>query len=228
MRVIMGATGHVGSAVAQVLLDRREEVLIVSRDAKKAAAWHSGLEKVVAESTGGAQRGERIGDLGTLWEFEEGLRGQSIPAAINRAAYYMSNWDPLFEVARKTGTLPTMYPPAFAFPMVAPQDLGHAAVERLLSEDRDVGVRYVAGPRRYSSADVADAISAILGRPVAVVATTPTKWKDAFVDLGCSNAAAESYAGMVAASLNGGFGVPDDAWRGTTTLEAYCRQAITV
>jgi hypothetical protein len=33
----------------------------------------SGLEKVVAESTGGAQPRDRIGDLNVLWELEEGL-----------------------------------------------------------------------------------------------------------------------------------------------------------
>jgi hypothetical protein len=53
----------------------------------------SGLEKVVAESTGGAQPRDRIGDLNVLWELEEGLSRQTIPAAINRAAYYMTNWD---------------------------------------------------------------------------------------------------------------------------------------
>jgi hypothetical protein len=31
------------------------------------------LEKVVAESTGGAQPGDRIGDLNVLWELEKGL-----------------------------------------------------------------------------------------------------------------------------------------------------------
>lgn len=46
----------------------------------------SGLEKVVAASTYGAQPGEAIGDLLTLWLLEEGLRRQSIPAAISRGA----------------------------------------------------------------------------------------------------------------------------------------------
>lgn len=55
-----------------------------------AALMDSGLEKVVAQSTGGARPGDRIGDLSVLWELEEGLRRQSIPAAINRGAYYMT------------------------------------------------------------------------------------------------------------------------------------------
>ena len=70
----------------------------------------SGLEKVVAASVLGARAGERIGDLGVLWELEEGLRRQPIPAAINRGGYYMSNWTPLIDTARRTGKLPSMLP----------------------------------------------------------------------------------------------------------------------
>lgn len=57
-----------------------------------AALEGSSLEKVVAASTYGARPGEPAGDLTTLWALEEGLRGQAIPAAINRGAYYMTNW----------------------------------------------------------------------------------------------------------------------------------------
>lgn len=39
MYVIMGGTGHVGSAVAQALLDRGEAVTIITRDASRAGAW---------------------------------------------------------------------------------------------------------------------------------------------------------------------------------------------
>ncbi|WPH17111.1 NmrA family NAD(P)-binding protein [Variovorax paradoxus] len=280
MYVIMGGTGHVGSAVAQALLDRGEAVTIVTRDAKRAGAWRakgaeiaeanvedvaslraafqrgrrafllnpladtsadtdtierrtvanilsalegSGLQKVVAESTGGAQPGERIGDLSVLWELEEGLRRQSIPAAINRAAYYMSNWDGLLDAVRSTGRLPTMYDPDLTIPMAAPLDLGEIAARRLVSPLDDVGIRYVEGPRRYSSVDVAKAFSQALGRPVELDVTPRDKWKAAYRGLGFSEAAADSYARMAAVSVDSGFDMPGDALRGSTTLEAYIR-----
>ncbi|WP_418147879.1 NmrA family NAD(P)-binding protein [Variovorax paradoxus] len=280
MYVIMGGTGHVGSAVAQALLGRGEAVTIVTRDAKRAGAWRakgaeiaeanvedvaslraalqrgrrafllnpsadtsadtdtierrtvanivqalegSGLQKVVAESTGGAQPGERIGDLSVLWELEEGLRRQSIPAAINRAAYYMSNWDGLLDTVRSTGRLPTMFDPELAIPMAAPHDLGEIAARRLESPLDDVGIRYVEGPRRYTSADVARAFSEALGRPVELDVTPRGKWKAAFRGLGFSEAAADSYARMTAVSVDSGFEMPGDALRGSTTLEAYIR-----
>jgi len=191
-----------------------------------AALDGSGLEKVVAASTAGAQPGDRIGDLNVLWELEEGLRRQPIPAAINRGAYYMSNWDVQLDAVRKTGTLQTMYPADLLIPMVAPLDLGEIAAQRLVSTPDDTGIRYVVGPRRYSSADVAKAFSQALGAPVGVDVIPRDEWKEAFQGLGFSEAAADSYARMTAVSLDGGFDMPDDALRGATTLEAYIRDLL--
>jgi uncharacterized protein YbjT (DUF2867 family) len=283
MYVIMGGTGHVGSATAAALLARGEQVTIVTRDAKRAGAWlregaeiveanvnevaslraafrrgsrafllnpnadtsadtdaverqtvanilsaldGSGLEKVVAASTGGAQPGDRIGDLNVLWELEEGLRRQTIPAAINRGTYYMSNWDSQLDSVRKTGKLQTMYPADLLIPMVAPLDLGEIAAQRLVSTPDDTGIRYVGGPRRYSSADVAKAFSQALGVPVSVEVIPRDEWEEAFQGLGFSEAAADSYARMTAVSLDGGFDMPDDALRGATTLEAHIRDLL--
>ena len=283
MYVIMGGTGHVGSATAAALLARGEQVAIVTHDANRAGEWlregaeiveanvnevaslraafrrgsralllnpnadtsadtdaverrtvanilsalnGSGLEKVVAASTGGAQPGDRIGDLSVLWELEEGLRRQPIPAAINRGAYYMSNWDSQLDPVRKTGTLQTMYPADLLIPMVAPLDLGEIAAQRLVSTPDDIGIRYVGGPRRYSSADVAKAFSQALGAPVGVDVIPRDEWKEAFQGLGFSEAAADSYARMTAVSLDGGFDMPDDALRGATTLEAHIRDLL--
>jgi uncharacterized protein YbjT (DUF2867 family) len=192
-----------------------------------AALEGSGLEKVVAESTSGAQPGERIGDLSVLWEFEQGLRRQSIPAAINRAAYYMSNWDALLEAA-KAGRLSTPFAADLDIPMVAPQDLGQVAANRLMSSLDDVGVKYVEGPKRYSSDDVASAFAAALGRPVELAVTPRDDWKAAFRKLGFSEAAADSYARMTAVSVDGGFDMPDDALRGAITLDAYIRDLLTI
>jgi uncharacterized protein YbjT (DUF2867 family) len=192
-----------------------------------AALEGSGLEKVVAESTSGAQPGERIGDLSVLWEFEQGLRRQSIPAAINRAAYYMSNWDAQLEAA-KAGRLSTPFAADLDIPMVAPQDLGQVAANRLMSSLDDVGVKYVEGPKRYSSDDVASAFAAALGRPVELAVTPRDDWKAAFRKLGFSEAAADSYARMTAVSVDGGFDMPDDALRGAITLDAYIRDLLTI
>ncbi|MES2939568.1 MAG: NmrA family NAD(P)-binding protein [Pseudomonadota bacterium] len=283
MFIVMGATGHVGSAVAGSLLAAGHEVTVVTRDADRArrrwpgtrariveadandpdvlravfrqgrrafllnppadpgtdtdaverrtvagilrALEGSGLEKVVAESTGGARPGERIGDLSVLWELEEGLRRQPIPAAINRAAFYMSNWDSQLAAVRESGTLSSLYPADARLPMAAPEDLGKAAAHRLLSPLNDVGVQHVEGPERYTPADVATAFSRALHRPVDVAVVPRDRWQETFRQLGFSEAAAKAYTRMTATSLDD-LHLPDDAIRGTVTLDAYIRELV--
>jgi uncharacterized protein YbjT (DUF2867 family) len=278
MYAILGATGHVGSAVVDALLEAGEPVLALVhsaahgeglkrkgaeiavvdvldvdglraafRQARRAfllnpnapvsgdtdigeratvaailaALDGSGLEKVVAESTMGAQPGESLGDFNVLYELEQGLEAQPIPAAWNRAAYYMSNWDMALEGARKEGVVPTMFPADFRLPMVAPRDLGQAAARRLTSGLDDVGLRNVEGPARYTMNDVARAFADALGRPVRVVVTPREQWEQAFQALGFSQAAAHSYARMTGATLDAEMVPERETEKGPTTLEAY-------
>jgi uncharacterized protein YbjT (DUF2867 family) len=93
----------------------------------------SSLEKIVAESTYGAQPGSQIGDLGVLYEMEQQIAAQSIPFSIIRAAYYMSNWDFSLQSAKHDGVIHTFFPTDFALPMVAPRDIGQLAA-RLMTE----------------------------------------------------------------------------------------------
>lgn len=186
----------------------------------------SDLEKVVAISTGGAQSGERLGDLNVLWELEEGLRGQPVPAAINRGAYYMSNWDDQLDSVRRTGTLSTMFPADLPIPMVAPADLGRAAAARLMSGTDDVGVRHVEGPRDYTCNDVAAAFASALSRPVTVNVTPRDRLEEAFQSLGFSKAAATSYARMTAVSIDGGFERAGAPSRGSVELGTYIAQLV--
>lgn len=186
-----------------------------------AALDGSGLEKVVAQSTAGAEPGERVGDSSVLWELEEGLRNQPIPAAINRAPFYMSNWDEFLESARKTGKLPTMLPADLKLPMAAPDDLGRIAADRLMSGLDDVGIRYLEGPARYSPADVAAVFSKLLGKSVEVEVTPREGWRAAYRAIGFSEPAADAYTRMTAAALDRGFDHILDPLRGEITLDAY-------
>lgn len=278
MYLVMGGTGHVGSAVASTLLERGERVGIITRDASHAAGWTqrgaeilvadiwnpaslreafkrgrrafllnppadtskdtdaierqtvahilealdgSGLEKLVAASTGGAQAGDRIGDLNVLWELERGLDEQPIAAAVQRGAYYMSNWVAQMDAVRETGQLQSMIPADMEIAMVAPQDLGRYAAERLLSPLDDVALRHVEGPKRYSPAEIAQVLSQALQRPVEVVVTPRERIEQAFKALGFSAPAAYSYARMTRLCLDNGFAMPEDSVHGATTFEEY-------
>lgn len=191
-----------------------------------AALEGSGLEKVVAASTYGAQPGEAIGDLSTLWRLEEGLRAQPIPTAINRGAYYMTNWLGFTRTVRETGVLPSMFPADAEMPMVAPADLGRVAAERLLAPVDDTTVQYVEGPARYTPRDVADAFASALGREVSVDVAPRETWETVFQQNGFSPEAASAYARMTAVSLDSGFDEPACPRRGAIELTTFIAAAV--
>lgn len=278
MHIILGSTGHVGSALAQALLARNEPVTVVTRDARKAetlktkgarvaevdvfdtAALHRVIasgqrlfvlnppaapstdtvaqerrslhailaalegckpEKIVGESTYGAQPGAGVGDLGVLYDMEVALQAGTAPFSAIRAAYYMSNWDASLETARNDGLVHSMYPPGFKLPMVAPHDLGEFAARLMLGAPESSGPHHVEGPERYSAADVAEAYADALRRPVQVAETPPAQWGQAFRSLGFSEAAAKSYVAMTRIALEEEYELPDKPVRGAISLREY-------
>jgi uncharacterized protein YbjT (DUF2867 family) len=282
MHIVMGGTGHIGSAVAEALLDRGETVTIIVRDPRRGSALQargatmavadvlerdrlnevfrsgrrafllnppaapqsdtdaeeiktidaiigslrrSNLERIVLESTYGAQPGTRKGDLSTLHHFEREALKQPVQSTVIRAAYYMSNWDLTLDSV-KQGILPTMFPPELKIPMVAAHDIGQAAAGFLTAEHPPTGVQHVEGPSRYSPADVAAAFSAVLGRPVQVRTTPREKWFDAYRETGFSAVAADCYARMTAIVVDGDYDVPASPRRGSTTLQQYISRLV--
>lgn len=133
----------------------------------------------------------------------------------------MSNWDALLEPARKSGVLPTFYPEDLKIPMVAPADLGAVAAEMLGAETTAGEIRYVEGPDRYASGDVAAAFAAALESDVRPVVAPRDTWEAEYRKLGFSGPAAHSYARMTAVSVDEDFEMPADPTRGPTSLQAY-------
>jgi uncharacterized protein YbjT (DUF2867 family) len=185
------------------------------------AVTGSGVRKVVAVSTFGARRGEPCGDLTVLFEFEEKLRAQSIPVAVNRGAYYMSNWADMLATVRHRGKLPSFFPEDAAIPMVAPADLGEAAARRLLAPADQAGTWHVEGPRRYTPRDVARAFARALDKPVDVEVIPRRAWEQTFRQLGFSPSAARSYACMTGTVRDEQDRWPDMPVRGPTTLDDF-------
>jgi uncharacterized protein YbjT (DUF2867 family) len=283
MYIILGGTGHIGSAAAMAMLRSGAKVTVVTRDPVHAreleragakiavadvhdvaavreifrsgrrallinppadvrgdsdieerrtasaiveAVNNSGLEKIVAVSTYGAQPGERLGDLNILYEFEQSLRAQAVPVAINRGAYYFSNWTSQIDSIRESCKLQSFFPADFLLPMVAPVDLGEAAIRRLAEPAEVIGIHHIEGPRRYTAQDVADAFAAALKRPVDVEVVPHTQWEVAFRAIGFSDAAAHSYARMTAMTLNEHYEMPVEPERGVVTLQEFVNESI--
>jgi uncharacterized protein YbjT (DUF2867 family) len=186
----------------------------------------AGLEKIVSESTYGAKPGERIGDLGVLYEMEQALAAQPVPTTIIRAAYYMSNWRASLQAAREQGVIQTLYPEDFKLPMVAPSDIGEIAARLMTEPIEQTGLYYVEGPDRYSPQDVAIAFAAVLGRPVSTESVPRDRWLVTFKGMGFSNEAAESFANMTAVTLNETFPDLNSVERGMTSLHDYLSQLL--
>lgn len=198
-----------------------ERRLVASIFRAVAHAVESGeLERVVVQSTYGARPGEGLGDLGVLYELEEGVTAIGVRASVVRGAYFMSNWDSALETARADGALHTFFPPDFRLPMVAPADVGRVAARLLTDEAAHGGVRHVEGPTAYSPTDVARAFAAALGRDVRIEETPRAAWVDALRTFGFSPTAAASYARMMAITLDG-VEPPAAPERGPTPLDAY-------
>jgi uncharacterized protein YbjT (DUF2867 family) len=185
------------------------------------ALENSGIEKVVAESTYGAQKGVGIGDLGVLFEMEERLKAMNLRLEIIRAAYYMSNWAMAVESAAKEGKVYTFYPADFKLPMVSPSDIGKIAADLLIGENEETKIHYVEGPETYSSKDVADAFGKALNKTVEAVEIPKEKWLPTFKEFGFSDASARSMAKMTEITLEEIYEKPDSPVRGRTTLDEY-------
>jgi len=180
----------------------------------------SSLQKVVLASTYGAQRGEGVGDLSVLFDFEQALRDQSVPVSVLRSAYYMSNWDTMLAEV-KNGILPSMFPADFRLPMVAPKDVASAAMELLLIPPEPFGVHHVEGPAAYTPAEVAQAFSTSLGREVHLDVIPRDLWHQKYLEAGFSPEAARAYVRMTAVTIDQATENPEVPLRGHTTLQMY-------
>jgi len=182
----------------------------------------------VAESTYGAKPGKRLGDLGILYEMEQMLSTQPIPATIVRAAYYMSNWGASLQTAREQGVVQTLYPKDFKLPMVAPSDIGELVARLMTEPTEQTGLHFIEGPDRYSSQDVAIAFAAALGRPVDAKSVPRDRWLVTLKGMGCSDEAAESFANMTATTLDEEFPALHSVERGVVSLQDYLSQLVRV
>jgi uncharacterized protein YbjT (DUF2867 family) len=195
-------------------------------DAIVAAVEGSCLRKIVAASTYGARPGPPCGDLTVLFGFEEQLRATGMALAVNRGAYYMSNWSDMLDTVRERRKLPSFFPEDLPLPMVAPADLGEEAARRLMEPPDRTGVQYIEGPALYTPRDVADAFADALGMSIGVEVIPRQGWEAAFRKLGFSERAARTYSCMTGTVVDGAGKWPGATARGTTTLREHIRGAV--
>lgn len=136
--------------------------------------------RVLAISDYGAHVLEDIGMPTMYRQFEERLRLLDIPKVLLRSAEQMEGWARVIPVALATGTLPTLHLQVHrSFANVSAADVGRIAADLLRAPQTGTAERIVhaEGPRRYSAADVAGALSVLAGRPITARALPRDAWQ---------------------------------------------------
>jgi len=160
------------------------------------AIERSHVKHVVFLSSVGAQHEAGTGPIRTLAYGERALAKTSAKTTFIRASYFLENWAGVLGAAAQ-GTLPTFLPPDLVIPMVTTKDIGLVAAKALLEPPSGkTETIELAGPRDYSSRDIATVLSKILGKPVEVQAVALDAVVPTFKSFGVSEEMAGVYREM--------------------------------
>ena len=173
----------------------------VSRSFATAVAA-SGIPHVVLLSSIGAQHEAGTGPIAGL-HLTERLLG-AIPNVLLsslRAGYFLENLGSSLGSVKAGGALPSFFPASFAFPMVSTTDIGTLAAELLLAPPP--ASRIVELGTERSHVDIVAALSARLGREVAVQEAPLEAIVPTLVGFGFSPSMAGLYAEMTSAVVSG-------------------------
>lgn len=186
-----------------------------------AAVRANAVPHVVLLSSIGAHRGSGTGQIVGLHRMERKFAEAGIAHTALRAAYFMENWAAVLAPARANGTLPSFIAPTgLAVEHVSTGDIGRAAARALLDPVRGRRIVAVTGPRPVSPDDVAAALGAVLGQPIAAAPLPRAKWDDIWDGLGWSADRKRLY-GEFFEGLNDGrvaYAGDEEMWRGTEEI----------
>jgi len=163
-------------AEARAMIATLREALLAARPAK-----------VVCLSTIGADA-ERPNLLSQLGLMEQALSDLPMPVAFLRAGWFIDNaaWD--LAPAQMTGVIPSFLQPLDKpVPMVSTVDVGRTAADLLRDSWTGRRVVNLEGPKRIAPADIAEAFSALLGKPVRMGVVERSDWEELFRAQGMKN-----------------------------------------
>jgi uncharacterized protein YbjT (DUF2867 family) len=207
---------------AKDFLKERAALLASVVGAVKAAS----VPHVVFLSSISANRPSGTGIILSVYEGERLLRESGVPTTMLRAGYFVENWGAVIPAAKGDGVLPSFIAASQSLPMVCTADIGETAAELLLQGDRAPRVVELSGPRDASPNDVAQTLSKILGKPVAVVEPPLDAVVPTFTSFGISPNIAGLFRDMYQGIKDGSVvfeGAPAEARRGKTSLETSLR-----
>jgi uncharacterized protein YbjT (DUF2867 family) len=168
------------------------------------AAVRAGVPHLVFLSSIGAHLPKGHGPIGAPYRAERRFETLGIGTTFVRAAYFLENYGGALAPARNDGVLPSFLPTNFTHAVVATTDIGRTAAQALLDGPRGRRVIELSGPADVTPADIAAALTDLLGRSVKVVEAPLDAVVPAFMSFGMSQHMAEIYREMYAGFIAGG------------------------
>lgn len=165
----------------------------------------SRVPHVVLLSSIGAQHATGTGPIRALHVAEQEIAKTGTALTALRPAYFQENWGSSLGMLAQ-GVLPAFVPVDLAFPQVATRDIGRTAAAALVEGIPAAGKTQIielSGPRDYSAADVAAALTSITGRTVAAQSGPLEAVVPTFTSFGISAPMAELYREMYEGIING-------------------------
>ena len=158
-------------------------------DAIAAAVQNSGIKRVVALSSIGADKASGTGPVVGLYNLEQKLKQIDGVNVLNlRAGYFMENTLPQVAVVRMMGTLVGPLRPDLKLPMIATRDIGDAAARELVSGDfRGNQSKELQGQRDIDYVEAAAIIGKAIGKPsLGYIQAPDEQLRGAMVQMGMS------------------------------------------
>ena len=170
----------------------------------------------------GSEKTERLGLITSTHLLEQGLAEFSFPIAFLRAGSFVENFVPQLEPAAQTGVLYSFYQPLDRpVPTIATRDIG-ALAAKLMSDSSWSGRRIIELGSPYTPAQIASAMSEVLGRPVVAQPVPRDRWDATAESFGIPAGSTWGYVEMIE-NFNAGwihFGVPGTEHVPATTKPA--------
>lgn len=230
------ATAFHGAEAAFVMLVppmQAADVLAESRAAAQSIASAirtAGVPHVVVLSSAGAELAEGNGIVRTLHDFEQALAGTVPSLVFLRPGDFMENWAAMLPAVREAGVLPSAKLPLDGTgETVSALDVGRTVAELLLDPRPGTRIVNLSGPKDYSPADAAAALSELLGKPVMAVPSTRGETIAALQAAGASADYAAKLADLTDAVNDGRLGSAHgdgEMRRGTVTLKEALQRLV--
>ncbi|NQD69926.1 NAD(P)H-binding protein [Sphingobacterium shayense] len=219
-----------GGTTAFVLTPENPTSTDIIKDTKrivenyKRAIQATGIKRVVALSCIGSQINNNTGNILMSRILEQSLDNLNLEKIYIRPSYFFSNWLNYLNTVEQHGVLPTFFPEDLKIEMNSPVDLANFIAKIMTSPSSEKKRIYeLTGQQKYSSVDVANALSRLFNKDVIVQSIPQDKWKESLMSAGFTENTASNLSDMTRAVIANKVipEYPNDTIKLPTTLERY-------